>query len=272
MNWKGIGMIWLLLLMLACWTPLYIQMQVGLNTYVDQHGKALASQFPTITIADGKATVDAPQPLTIVEPASGEVIGVIDTTGQINSLADTEARVLMTASEVMFQKNAIENRSMSFDQIDQFTLDAAKVESILQVCAKYGPLVLTVFAAFFVFLSRLFQMLVYALVGLIFVNKLSVNLSFAALMRLALAAMTPTLIVNTLVVFLPFSIPFHGLLNLIVSLVIMYVVIKSISEDQISGSQFNSALTEAPMQRPLGTVPEPWDEKSYPESNVPPSL
>lgn len=267
LNWKGTGLLWLLILVIACWLPLFVSMQISVNQYFSTHGKALASQIPTITITDGKASVDAPQPLTIKEPMTGEIIAVIDTTGQINSLAETQARVLMTQTEVMMEKSSFENRSFSFEEIDQFTLDQSTVDSLFAAFTKYGPICLSVFVTVFMYLFRIFQVMIYALIAMIFANSHSVKLSYASLMRLSVMAITPTLIVNTLLVFLPISLPFHGLINFMVALLILYFVVKAVSQDQIDQQQ--NEYDFVPPTQP-GQQTEPWDAQSYNDRNIPP--
>lgn len=232
-HWKGAGVGYMLLLVALLFVPMSIRMQMEISDYVKNQSPALTNQIPDITITDGKAYADAQQPYTITEPQSGEVLAVIDTTGKITNLEDAGARILMTENELIYQKSDFENRSMKFKDIKHFSLDKQGVQGWFELARKFAVPFLYCFVVFFIYLFRIIQMLLYAVVGLLFASMCKVDLSYGALMRLSAMALTPTLIVNMLTGLVRIQIPFHGLLNLVAALVILYVAIKAISTQEI---------------------------------------
>ena len=90
---------------------------------------------------------------------------------------------------------------------------------------------------------RIVQALIYAAIGLLFASFCKTTLSYAALIRLAVAAVTPCIIVGTILSFTDTSIP--AFLYLVAALVYLFFAVKSISsvpevhedEGQITGGE-----------------------------------
>ena len=73
-------------------------------------------------------------------------------------------------------------------------------------------------------------MLVYAAVGLLYNNLLNTHLSYQTLMRLAAVALTPVILLNLLMEFLPFRIPGWWLIGTIIGLAYLIFAVKSNAE------------------------------------------
>ena len=101
-NWKGSGFVYLLLLLSVCWIAPMVKLHVGLSDFVDNEAPKMVTQIPVITIVEGKASIDEPQPYYIQEPETGENLIVIDTTGTITSLEGTEVFALITETIMDF--------------------------------------------------------------------------------------------------------------------------------------------------------------------------
>ncbi|MCP4352919.1 MAG: DUF1189 domain-containing protein, partial [Desulfobacterales bacterium] len=100
LRWKGTCFVYLLLLLSVCMIAPIIRMDGVLTKFVDNEAPKMVSQLPAFSIVDGKVSIDKSEPYNIKEPETGETLIVIDTTGTITSLAETQAKGLITETEV----------------------------------------------------------------------------------------------------------------------------------------------------------------------------
>ena len=210
-NWKGAAFGYLFLLLALCWIPLATSLHQGLAGFVDREAPKLVSQIPEMTITDGEMSIDEPEPYFIRDPDTGAALVVIDTTGQITSLADTEAVGLVTKNAGTFEKNAYETRIFSFQDIDHFVLTQGKIYGWLDIVKRFAAPVLYPFCVLGVFVYRILQVLLYAAFGLLIARIVKTELSYDSLLRLSVVAVTPAIIVATLLAMASIHLPMGGL-------------------------------------------------------------
>jgi hypothetical protein len=232
LRWKGSGFAYLLLLLTICWVPPFIQFHLFVSDYVEHKAPTFISQIPQITIINGEASVDVAQPYKIINPDNGRVLALIDTTGETTSLEGTEAVVLITRTEVMFKKSDVETRTFSLKNIGHFTLDQQRVTGWLGVIRGYAAVVLYPFAVTGSFAFRIVQLLVYAAIGLLFARWCKTNISYLSLIRLSVMAVTPIIIIKTIVGITDIKIPFAGLLYFAIAMAYLFIGVKASSHDE----------------------------------------
>ena len=239
-NWKGINFSYLLLLLAICWIPTMIQMHVGLADFVNNEAPALVNQVPEITITDGRVSIEETQPYYIKDPDSDEPLAIIDTTGQVESLEDSDAVCLLTKTKIMWKKNEFETQTVDLSKVKHFILNSERITGWLHIGRKFLVVVIYPFALLGSYAYRIVQALIYAAIGLLFASLCKTALSYAALIRLAVVAVTPCIIVSTIRGLTDTSIP--AFLYLVAALVYLFFAVKSISgipevhedEDQIT--------------------------------------
>lgn len=115
----GIGFRYLLKLFALCWLIVsVVLMVIILNAKTQPEDSPLMlpsmllhkleSQFPTISIESGSVKFDGEQPFTITDEATGKPLMVIDTTGTIRELKNTEAQILLTRNQLKIRYEAEE--------------------------------------------------------------------------------------------------------------------------------------------------------------------
>jgi hypothetical protein len=211
LRWKGTAFGCLLLLLAVCWVPGMINIHTGVVEFVANEAPKLVSQIPVVTIVDGQASIDEPQPYYILDPDSGEALIVIDTTGNITSLEETEAQALLTRTGAIYRKSAIETRSFSFSEIDRFVLTQDRIYGWLDMVKRYAAPVLYPFCVLGSFIFRILQALLYAAIGLLIARLLKTERSYDDLLRLSVVAVTPAIIAVTLLDLAGIVLPFAGL-------------------------------------------------------------
>lgn len=211
LRWQGVALGYLLLLLALCWIPGVIRIQRSFASFVDHEAPLLIDQIPDVNIVAGQVYVDAPQPYTIRDPETGEALLVIDTTGTITSLEQTEARGLVTARQAIFQKSAIETRSFSFETVERYTLDQQKIYRWLDIAKSWAGPVLYPLCVLGSYAYRIVEALIYAAIGLLLVSLCKGKLPFEALLRLSVVAITPAIIIGTLLDAAAIELPLAGL-------------------------------------------------------------
>ncbi len=211
LRWKGTAFGYLLLLLAICWLPGMIGVHADVAEFVAKEAPKLVSQIPVVTIVDGQASIDEPQPYYIMDPDSGEMLVVIDTTGTITSLEETEAQALVTRTGAIYRKSAIETRTFSFSEIDRFVLTRDRIHGWLDMGKRYAAPVLYPFCVLGSFVFRILQALLYAAIGLLIARLLKTDRSYDDLLRLAVVAATPVIIADTLLDLAGIVLPFAGL-------------------------------------------------------------
>jgi len=242
-NWKGVNFSYLLLLLAICWIPTMIKVHIDFSNVINNEAPAIVNQVPEITITDGQVSIKETQPYYIKDPDSNEPLAIIDTTGQIESLEDANAFCLLTKTKIMWQKSEVETQIFDLSKIEHFVLDSERITSWLQIGRKFLAVVIYPFALLGSYVYRIVQALIYAAIGLLFASFCKTTLSYAALIRLAVVAVTPCIIVGTILGLTDASMP--AFLYPVAALVYLFFAVKSFSgipevhedEGQITGRE-----------------------------------
>ncbi len=227
-NWKGVNFLYLLLFLAICLIPTMIKIRVGISNFVNNEAPAIVNQVPEITITDGQVSIKETQPYYIKDPDSDEPLAIIDTTGQIESLEGTDAFCLLTGNKVIIKESEFENRTYDLSNVKAFAVDSERITGWLHIGRKFLAVVLYPFALLSSYVYRIVQALIYAAIGLLFASFCKTTLSYASLIRLAVVAVTPCIIVGTILGLAGTSIPYF--LYLLAALVYLFFAVKSISD------------------------------------------
>ncbi len=203
------------------------------------------AEVPRITISQGKVSIDRQEPYFIENPENGEVLVIIDTTGQYTSLDGVNALALVTRTNVMIKRNERETRIFDLSGIEHFVIDRNLIHEWLQIFEKWFPIVIFPFALLFSFLYRTIQVLIYAIIGILFTKILRVKLGFRALMSISIMSITPVLILDTALDFAKMAIPFWTLLCFVIAMGFLFYGVKANAEDA-----FHSELGNLSAQSP----------------------
>ena len=224
-NWKGVNFLYLLLLLAVCLTPTMINLHRGVSNFVDNEAPAIIDQIPEITITDGQVSIKEAQPYYIMDPDSNKPLAIIDTTGRIESLKETDALCLLTGNKVIMKKSNVENRTYDLSQVKSFAINSEQITGWLQTGKKFLAVAIYPFALLGSYMYRIVQVLIYAAIGLLFASLCNTKLSYAALIRLAVVAVTPCIIVSTALGLTGTSLP--GFLYLVAALAYLFFAVKS---------------------------------------------
>ncbi len=242
-NWKGLSFIYLLLLLALSWIFGIIQIHYGVSDYITNTAPGIVEQVPLISISDGEVSIDASEPYFITDPESGTLLIIIDTTGQITSLDDIEAMLLLTKTKVIVEMGAAETRMYDLSEVDEFYIDQRRINSFLEVLKDWLAIVLYPFAVLLSFLYRIIQVLIYAAIGIVFTKRFNASLNYQTLISLAIISITPVIVLDTIISLLNVPIPFWRLICFLIAMGFLFYAVKVNSEEAIeehSGDDFSS--------------------------------
>jgi len=228
--WKGVNFSYLLLLLAICWIPTMIKIHIGFSDFVNNDAPTVVEQVPEITIVDGEASIAEPQPYYIKDPEYSDVLAIIDTTGTIKSLEDPNTICLLTKTNIMWRQGEFETRTIDLSEVKNFVLNSDRIMGWLHTIRKFLVIMIYPFVLLGSYVYRIIQALIYAAIGLLFASWCKVTFPYAALLRLAVVAVTPSVIVNTSLGLAGIDLPYAGLLYLAVTLGYLFFGVKAISQ------------------------------------------
>jgi len=227
-NWKGVAFSYLLLLLALTWVPVMMQFHFNLSEGISREAPQIVNQIPKITITKGELSIDAPVPYYIIDTQSGEQIAAIDTSGQTTSIDQTRAFMLLTKKNlIMRQRHRAETRTYDLSDIKSFTLDRDSVMSWVQAFKKWFALAAYPFAVAGSFVYRVVQVLIYALIGMLFASILKTTLDYDALVRLSVISITPVVALNTLRRLLDVHVPMTWLISFVIAMIYLFIAVKA---------------------------------------------
>lgn len=219
---SGTGFFYLLLLLVFYVVPTVIKAANGFDGFVINEAPKIITQVPEITISNGQASIEEPQPYTIIDPGTNKPLVIIDTTGQVNSLQNTEARVLVTKSYVLYEKNAYETRTYDLSDVGNFIVNQSLINEWIAIAQDYFIVVLYPFMLIGLFIAYIIRMLIYAVIGMIFVKILKASNDYSSLLRLSVVAFTPVIIMQAIVEIVGLSIPASGVIFFLIAMMYLF--------------------------------------------------
>jgi len=231
MHWRGLAFVHLLLVLVLCSAVYMIHFHGLLTMLIAEEAPAIVAQIPDITIEKGKVRVNVDQPYTIHRPDSGEAFAVIDTTGQITSLRQTDAAILLTQSRLAARLSAGDSRILDLRQIESMRIDRFIVSQWLQQAQTWSPFILYPLALGFAFIFRSIQAVFYGGLGMFVASMHRIRLPFQALVSVAIMAMTPFLLLDALLVLLDVYLPLWGAGGFLIAMGYLVFGIRSVTRE-----------------------------------------
>jgi len=210
-NWKGIGLLYLLLLLALCWLPSAARWSGGLRRFAMNEGAAIARQVPAVTIEKGIMRVDPPGRHVIRDPKNtnkdNETVFVIDDTiDNVPEELDGDEAIVLTRREFgMIRPSQGERRVWALTPSVDMEVDAADVENFFASLPRWLPVIGYVFCLAGSLLMRTLQSLAYGGIGMLLASQASATLDYPASIRLGAVAMTPVILLRTLLWFGPWE-------------------------------------------------------------------
>lgn len=197
-NWGARSFVYLLLLLSFTWIFYIYQAQILLTNGYARASDSLVSQIPVMTIVDGKLKTPENRPYVINEPESKKVFMVIDTSGKYTSLDQTDAEVLVTPTRIYSKPKANQTRIDEIPAKLNVVIAPDVVNGYVKRFIGFFWIPLFFLAVFFSYLYRIFQALVYAVIGKMMSMIIGVKLAYWQILQIMMVAITPVIVLCTL--------------------------------------------------------------------------
>lgn len=166
-NWKGIGLKYILLLCTITCVFMSVSWMLMLKNadtekYADWATRAMfenpnltfeenlnrmlniASQVPLMSIDDGTLTSEEPSPYFITDPFTKKNIAIIDTSGEYNSLEESDALILLTKTRIITRKKDGSEEVVYLSSLkEEQSMKEKDVNNILGVIAQIPLITIT---------------------------------------------------------------------------------------------------------------------------------
>ncbi|MBI4864635.1 MAG: DUF1189 family protein [Candidatus Riflebacteria bacterium] len=229
-SWRGIGLLYLILLSGLCWIPSAIVTHLSLDRFVRNELPELAKQVPPMTLVKGKLGSPVPQPYIIHDETTKKPMFILDTTGKTVSLDNTPAMVLLTESKIFARQNKDDIRIRDLRNLPDFSLDGEKVREWAGLVCRWLAVATFPFVVAFSVAWGLFVMIALGVLGYALAGEASPTLSFGAFLRLAAVARTPAVVAGVLISTLSLVVPFAFLLYALADVVYMGFAVRAARE------------------------------------------
>lgn len=229
-NWGAEVILYLFFVLFLCWVVLMLFIQPAINQFAAVVTKEYAGQIPPMKITNGVISTPEKKPYYIKEPGSNNVVAVIDTSGKYQTVENMPANVLVTANEVMYKSNPNEVKIQKLSSNLNTEIEPTTLGILINKYAHYAWILLFPVALLFSFFYRLIQALIYAVLGKIFAAFSNVTITYGQVLKLAMVAITPTLLISTILDLLIAGFPFEWLAYFILSMSYLIFALSAVKQ------------------------------------------
>ena len=173
----------------------------------------LTAHIPELHITNGALSSPTPQPYVWAE---SDFAFVLDTTGATTELDPKYARgVLLTKTDAIVRRSAIETRRYSFQNIPNLIVNQATIARWIQTIKSWLWVAVAIGTLVWLWIAKLLQVLLWSVVGLMVNAFAKRSLSYRALWNIGVYALTVPLVLDLIKISLGWQTPLLGWLSLI---------------------------------------------------------
>jgi hypothetical protein len=208
-EWKGVGLLTLVLLLTLTWIPSAVRWSRGFAEFQGAETETVIRQLPVITIDGGVMSADPPGRHAITlysdEKSAGMVAIIDDSLDTVPADIETEAVVLTRHEIAVIRPSRGERRVWTLTSELDMKVTPDDVRRVFKSLGVRLSLLGYVGAVMGSLVFRLLQAVAYGAGAIVYARRLGVTLPFAAAMRLAAVAVTPVVLIRTALWFGPWE-------------------------------------------------------------------
>lgn len=236
-GWRGSGLGYLFLITACCSLLLTVPAASSIDEFFGQELLPVIEQVPTLTIRDGALQPVGPTPLIISLPGSSKPALIIDASAQ-PKLDELFPQVWLLQHQVRVLQPDGRYQAADISSVGDMVLDKTTLMALVDKMRSIIKVLSVVPIQLGEYFYRLMQALLYSLAGLAYCRVLKVSLGYGVLLRLTCVAMTPGLLVSTLLFVGGIHLPVLGVLYFVASQAYLYFAIQSVALIQDSSDSY----------------------------------
>jgi hypothetical protein len=255
-NWTGLAYAYLFVLLCFTWLFMSAKIAMDIAYNADRVVKPIIEQLPVMTINKGILSIDHPSPYT-VKGTSGEPIIIFDTRDKPLKSSEASCLFLVEKNTVIFkpsqadkllperskdsaayeqQRNPDQNLD-AFSTVDRAVIDQNAVIQGISTFKKIFAVFIFLIGIFVGFIFCALQSLIYGALAMAIANANKINLSYGSCVRLSVVAMTPVLLLDSLLKLRNAGSILWGPIALVITIGYIIFAVRAIMDDSEQKSQ-----------------------------------
>ena len=207
-NWAGSGVLYLTLLLAICWLPTAVRTHFGLQRFAATEGERIAAKLPEISIKNGimESNPHGRHEIRDEDPTPGRPASTLiidDTIDQVPSDLPPGAVMLTRREFGNARATGGERRIMQLSAFGDFDITPGGIRRFISSMPYWVPPIAYVVCLIGSLIFRFVQACIYGALARMFARGKGVDLDFQAVLRIASVAVTPVIVLRTLIWFFP---------------------------------------------------------------------
>ena len=216
-RWGGNAFLYLLLLLCLSWVYAVVEWQILLNVGV-KNITLDAAALPIMKIQKGIIETPENRPYIIYDSKNKPGL-IIDTSGKYPNLDATPANILVTKDKIFTRADATDSvRITKLSESVNTEIHPTVIMKYIKDFAGYTWILMFIGAVLLSYVYRIIQALLYSLLGLLFRSIWRVPLSYGQVLQIVIVALTPAIVVSTVIDALHYSFNFQYTCFFLISL------------------------------------------------------
>lgn len=231
-SWHGRSFLYLLLLLLICWVVIAGVFTVKIHIASHNFAQKLStSKLPTIHFKAGVASTKATTPYYIKDAALKKIIIIIDTKNKITDFHKSKATVLIQKRSISIKDSTGKIEKYFYPKHITTDIGPKQIQAFIYRGSTWMPpliFIIILFGGLIIsYAYRVVQIIIYAWIGKLFCAILKRELFYESLMSLSIIAITPAIIISTILLVFHISYPFEFLSYFLLSMIYLFCIIKA---------------------------------------------
>ncbi len=230
-RWRARSFAYLLVLLAICWLFISFSKTLDFCTTVGRVGVLISQQMPTLHIKSGVITSKIKNPLKMRVNGHGTTYAVIDLNNKYKKFKTDRTQILVRDTYIKIKKSDHEVSTYYLPKTLNATFGPNTISNIM---INHGKRIMTVtfFAVYFVglifsYIWYIVLSMIYGLIGMIFSGLNKARLEYGSLLGLALVAITPAVLLQTLFVVMGLTFMFQYLLYFVVAMIYLFCAVRA---------------------------------------------
>jgi hypothetical protein len=219
--------------------PAFYIINTNIYDYINGPGKNVIQQIPEVYIKDGKISTEVSLPYIINDPETDKELIIIDNTGSFSSIEGNNAFIILVDGQL--QVRTYENTAQNFDltEFGDFKINKLKVKESIPI-VKWVIIIMYILYTLFLFTFYFILIHIYAWSGGFLDHFARSGLNYQAILRISALAITPVLLIDTILKIMMIHIPHWGIVSIILSMSLIYFGLISNKNKEQSTNSSNS--------------------------------
>lgn len=235
-NWRGSGFAYLLLLLAICWIPILFLFDRSLDAFVAHEAPAMIAKVPVVTIKNGNLSINADLPYIIKDEGNVPFI-VINPNADYDELSKQPGQIYVMKNKIAIRKDANQTQIIDIPKETNMTLGPEQVSAGVKFINRWLAAIFYPILVISSYIYRVIQALLYAGIGSLIISRMvGVRLDYTTILRLATIAVTPVIVISTVLDIFSISFPFQLLLYFVITMLYLGFGIKA-NKDSVAAQE-----------------------------------